>query len=46
MECEFEYTVKDYVNNLGARLGEVRRVRRSTEELGRGSGLAGLGFSL
>jgi hypothetical protein len=38
--------VKDYVNGLGARLGEVRRVRKSTEDLGRGSGRAGLGFSL
>jgi hypothetical protein len=39
-------TVKDYVNSLGARLGEVRRVRKSTEEVSRGSGRAGLGFSL
>jgi hypothetical protein len=26
-----EASVKDYVNSLGARLGEVRRVRKSTE---------------
>jgi hypothetical protein len=38
--------VKDYVNSLGARLGEVRRVRKSTEEVGLGSDRAGLGFSL
>jgi hypothetical protein len=36
----------DYVNSLGARLGEVRRIRKSTEEFGRGSDRAGLGFSL
>jgi hypothetical protein len=46
MECEFRNTVTAYVNSLGARLGEVRRVRKSTEEFGRGSGRAGLGFSL
>jgi hypothetical protein len=38
--------VKDYVNSLGARLGEVRRVRKSTEEFSRGSDRTGLGFSL
>jgi hypothetical protein len=38
--------VKDYVNSLGARLGKVRRVRKSTKEVGRGSDQAGLGFSL
>jgi hypothetical protein len=38
--------VKDYVNSLGARLGEVRRIRKSTEEFGRGSDRTGLGFSL
>jgi hypothetical protein len=31
IECEFWNTVKDYINSLGARLGEVRRVRKSTE---------------
>jgi hypothetical protein len=38
--------VRDYVNGLRARPGEVRRIRKSTEEFGRGSGQAGLGFSL
>jgi hypothetical protein len=41
----FTGAVKDYVHNLGARLGEVRRVRKSTEEFGRGSDRVGLGFS-
>jgi hypothetical protein len=30
----FRGTVRAYVNNLGARLGEVRRVKKSTEDLG------------
>jgi hypothetical protein len=38
--------VKDYVNSLGARPGEVRRLRKLTEEFGRGSDRTGLGFSL
>jgi hypothetical protein len=39
-------SVKDYVNSLRERLGEVQRVRKSTKDLGRGLGRAGLGFSL
>jgi hypothetical protein len=35
----------DDVNSLGARLGEVRRGKESTEEFGRGSDRTGLGFS-
>jgi hypothetical protein len=38
--------VKDYINSLGVRLGDVRRVSKSTEEVGRGSDWGGLGFSL